>query len=84
VKIEVWSDPMRPPEGFQLGPPPQDFGCPRAAYSGTLMINRGDAVLTRKDGTKIRLDPYLRSQFSFEQIVAMLTEAATDGFEVVK
>jgi hypothetical protein len=81
MKIEFWSDPMRPPEGFVLGPPPQDFGCGRGAYCGDLMMNRGEAVITHRDGTKEILGVF--KKWDSSKVLAVLKEAAADGLEIV-
>jgi hypothetical protein len=81
MKIEFWTDPIHPPEGFEMAPAPSDFGVGRSAHCGAVLIQRGDAVITHADGRKERLGMF--KSFEPEQVLALLKEVARDGLEII-
>jgi hypothetical protein len=94
MRIVVWKD-GPPPEGFSLGVPPTDFGCPRAAYrwrdpkpGETSSFTHGkilDAYINRGDRLLVRADgSFLKLDWQAlkaGELLDLLREAARDGVE---
>ncbi len=85
MRIEVFSNFERPPEGFVATPPPEDFGVPRSVYNAAekISLHLGDMLITRADGSHFVLRAVGTHPFTQRELLLLLTEAGHDGIEFV-
>ena len=85
MRIEVFSNFAKPPEGFVATPPLEDFGCPRSVFNAAekISLHLGDALVTRSDGSHFVLRAVEPHSLTQRELLLLLTEAAHDGVEFV-